>query len=142
MGRVVTHINLVNLVDRINAARGIIPEAAVRRMALDALVDTGAVNLALPADVVSVLGLHPIDRRTVRLADGSLREVPRVGGLLIEILGRTLECDALVLPEGTTPLIGQIPLEGLDLIVDPVSREVRVNPASPDAPILDLLRAS
>jgi hypothetical protein len=39
------------------------------------------------------------------------------------------------------PLIGQI-LEGLDLVVDPKSREVTVNPASPDMPLLDLLRAS
>ena len=31
---------------------------------------------------------------------------------------------------------------GLDLVVDPKSREVRVNPASPDAPLLDILAAS
>ena len=37
------------------------------------------------------------------------------------------------------PLIGQIPLEELDLIVDPKSRELLVNRASPDAPLLDLL---
>jgi hypothetical protein len=38
--------------------------------------------------------------------------------------------------------IGQIPLEELDLLVDPKSRELRVNPASPDAPLLDLLSAA
>jgi hypothetical protein len=43
---------------------------------------------------------------------------------------------------GTTALIGQIPLEALDLIVDPKSREVRVNPESPDAPLLEILLAS
>lgn len=46
-----------------------------------------------------------------------------------------MTCDALVLPAGATALIGQIPLEGLDLIVDPKSREVRVNPLSPDMPL-------
>lgn len=35
---------------------------------------------------------------------------------------------------GTTPLVGQIPLEGLDLIVDPKLQEVRPNPESPDEP--------
>ena len=40
------------------------------------------------------------------------------------------------------PLIGQIPLEELDLLVDPKSRQLRVNPASPDAPLLDLLSAA
>jgi hypothetical protein len=36
-------------------------------------------------------------------------------------------------------LIGQIPLEELDLVVDPKSRELSVNPASPDMPLLDLM---
>jgi hypothetical protein len=40
------------------------------------------------------------------------------------------------------PLIGQIPLEALDLIVDPKSRDLAVNPASPDTPLLDCLLAS
>ncbi|MBI4703536.1 MAG: hypothetical protein HY744_20690, partial [Deltaproteobacteria bacterium] len=59
----------------------------------------------------------------------------------LEILGRETTCDALVLPEGATALVGQIPLEALDLVVDPKSREVTVNPASPDAPLFELLRA-
>jgi hypothetical protein len=37
---------------------------------------------------------------------------------------------------------GQIPLERLDLIVDPKSRALRVNPASPDAPRIDAMRAA
>jgi len=50
-----------------------------------------------------------------------------------------MTCDALVMPTGTTPLIGQLQLEALDLIVDSKSRDVMVNPASPDMPMLDLL---
>jgi hypothetical protein len=42
---------------------------------------------------------------------------------------------------GTTPLIGQIPLEALDLVVDPRTRDVAVNPASPDMPMMDMLAA-
>ena len=142
MGRVMTRVKLTNFVDRCNAANGLISPDAVRRLEIEALVDTGAVRLALPEDVTTALGLLEIDRRTVRLADGSLRELAVAAGLTIEILGRELECDALVLPAGATPLIGQIPLEGLDLVVDPRSREVTVNPASPEAPIIDLLAAS
>ena len=56
--------------------------------------------------------------------------------------GRDTVINALVEAAGTTPLIGQIPLEELDLLVDPKSRELRVNPASPDAPLLDLLSAA
>jgi hypothetical protein len=50
-------------------------------------------------------------------------------------------CDALVAPAGSTVLIGQLQLERLDLIVDPGSREVRVNPAHPDG-LLHAMRAA
>ena len=72
------------------------------------------------------------------MADGRLHELDWVTGIEIEILGREATCDAMVLPAGTPALIGQVPLELLDLVVDPRSREVRVNPESPDAPIFEL----
>jgi len=46
------------------------------------------------------------------------------------------------MPARSTPLIGQIQLEALDLLVDAKSRQATVNPASPDVPLLDLLHAS
>ena len=49
--------------------------------------------------------------------------------------------DALAEAAGTPPLVGQIPLEALDLVVAPRSRDVHVNPASPDVSLLDLLAA-
>lgn len=135
-------IKLFNSVDQGNASRGTIRPEQIRTLEIEALVDTGAVSLALPADVVSTLGLREIDRRMFKLADGTLREFPIVSELYIEILGRGMACDALVVPAGNQALIGQIPLEGLDLVVDPRSRDVTVNPASPDVPIFDLMRAS
>jgi len=139
MGKVMTRIKLTNSVDAGNARNGALPLERVRTLCLDALVDTGATLLALPEDAVDRLGLRQLDWRKVRLADGGVREVALVGDLQIEILGRTMTCDALVIPMGATPLIGQIQLEALDLIVDAKSREARVNPASPDIPTLDLL---
>jgi len=137
-----TKLKLTNLVDAINAVHGLRRPDQVRRLELDALVDTGATMLAIPADAARELGLEELSRRSVKLADGTIRELSMVGGLRIEILGREMTCDALVTPEGSTALIGQIPLEGLDLVVDPRSREATVNPLSPDQPLLDLLRAS
>jgi predicted aspartyl protease len=62
--------------------------------------------------------------------------------LRIEILGRDMVCEALVEAEGTTPLIGQIPLEALDLVVNPKTGDLMPDPESPDAPLLDLLRVA
>jgi clan AA aspartic protease len=109
---------------------------------VQALVDTGATMLVLPADVVAKLGLFPDGYRKVRYADGRIRELPWVSSIRIVILGRETVTNALVEDAGTTPLVGQIPLEELDLIVDPKSRELRVNPDSPDAPLLDSLSAA
>ena len=79
-----------------------------------------------------------VRRVDARLAHECIRVVPIVADLEIEILGREMTCDALVMPAGSTPLIGKIPLERLDLVVNPKSGELNVNPASPDVPRLDL----
>lgn len=135
------NIKLTNETDREMVARGVLAAEAVRSETITALVDTGATTLALPADVVDRLGLARQGGRLIRYADGRREEIPWVS-VRLEILGRETVCEALVLPVGTTPLIGQVPLETLDLIVDPKSRELRVNPASPDLPLLDLLRVA
>ena len=85
--------------------------------------------LALPEDVAAKLAAPSLGKR-------------RVGNLRLEILGREMTTDALILPAGATALIGQIPLEALDLLVDPKSGELRVNPESPDMPLLDLMRVA
>jgi len=142
MGRVMQVIKLVNSVDQANAAAGSLAAAEIRSLEIEALVDTGATMLVLPADVVQRLGVRVEGHRKVRYADGRVRSVPWVSGVKIVILGRETVVTALVEGPGTTPLIGQIPLEELDLLVDPKSRELRVNPASPDAPLMDLLTAA
>ena len=135
-------ITLTNSYDEEDVTRGHRKTADVRSTEIEALVDTGATMMVLPADAVSRLGLLPAGYRKVRYADGRVAEVPWVSGIRITILGRDTVINALVEAVGTTPLLGQIPLEELDLLVDPKSRELRVNPASPDAPLLDLLSAA
>lgn len=137
-----TKLTMWNNTDLDMAAQGLIPREAVRSVELEALVDTGATMLMIPQEAADVLGLPTIDRLPVTLADSSVRSLAVAGSLKIAILSRGMVCDALVAPAGATALIGQLQLERLDLIVDPKSREVRVNPASPDAPLLDAMRAA
>ena len=135
-------IKLTNSYDEEAVNRGHLTSDRIRTTIVDALVDTGATMMVLPADAVAALGLLPAGYRRVRYADGRTAEVPWVSGVGITILGRQTVTNALVEAAGTTALIGQIPLEELDLLVDPKSRELRVNPASPEAPLLDLLAAA
>jgi clan AA aspartic protease len=135
-------IKLTNSYDEDRVKSGECRPEQVRTIEIEALVDTGATMLVLPADVVACLGMKEQGRRKVAYANGQEEEVPWIGGVRLKLLGREMVASALVVPAGTTALIGQIPLAELDLVVDPKSRELRVNPASPDMPRLDILLAA
>jgi clan AA aspartic protease len=135
-------IKLTNDYDFTASQAGTLAPERVRTLEIEALVDTGATMLMLPADVVDRLGVPVRGHRRVRYADDRVEEIAWVGGINIEIRGRDAIVSALVGPPGSTALIGQIPLEEMDFVVDPKSRELRPNPRSPDAPILDLLGAA
>jgi clan AA aspartic protease len=142
MGMVMTKVTLWNNTDLDMAERGLIRPEDVRTAEIEALVDTGATQMVIPIDVCLTLGLRPGRTVPVRLADGTDREMTYYTSLHLSILGRDMSCDTLASPEGTTPLIGQIPLEALDLVVDPRSQELRTNPAHPDGPLMYALRAA
>jgi clan AA aspartic protease len=141
MGLVMTKVTLTNFSDLDRAKRGEIPVDQVRSVEIEALVDTGAINLAIPEEVAERLGASIQRTRRVRFGDGRSREVYDVGPLDIELLGRGMTGDAIVLPRGTTPLLGALPLEYLDLVVVPSTGEVITNPAHPNGAIIPMLRA-
>jgi clan AA aspartic protease len=142
MGKVMTRIKVSNATDLELVGRGLMAAGDVRSIEIEALVDTGATMLALPEDVAAKLAAPSLGKRKARDARGIVIELEWIGNLRLEILGREMTTDALILPAGATALIGQIPLEALDLLVDPKSRELRVNPESPDMPLLDLMRVA
>jgi clan AA aspartic protease len=132
-------LELTNDFDACKALEGLISPDRVRSIEIEALVDTGATLPPLPRDVIEHLGLPVRGTRRVKDALGVEHDVAWVGGLRLEILSREMMCEALVLPKGAKPLIGQIVMESLDLEVDPKNRDLIVNPASPDMPLLDLM---
>lgn len=135
------NVKLANFVDLEKSVDGTISVADVRAMEVDAMVDTGATTLVITEAVAKALGVREIRRTRVRYADGRVGAVSVVGPIYLEVLGRSMAADAVVEPSAQTVLLGQIPLEELDLVVDPKSREVRVNPMSPDMSLLDLMQA-
>lgn len=95
---------------------------------MDALADTGAVHMCIPRHMQ--LRLDEVDAKEVTLADGSRTLVPYVGPIELRYGNRIGFTGALVM--GETPLLGAIPMEDMDLVVVPKTREVIVNPLSPD----------
>ena len=138
MGEVRARLVLENQRDRVLAEAGHVDTALVRHMELDALVDTGAVMTLLPQDVVDALGL-PLDGTIiVTLANEEKIELPRARLLSLALGDRQMDTDCLVGPPGCEPLLGQLVLERLDLIIDPVKRVVSPRPESPFLPSLKL----
>ena len=97
-----------------------------------ALVDTGATMLCIPEQVAIQLDLDLEATREVTVADGSRSSVPYVGPIRLTFGNRFCYVGALVL--GDEVLMGAVPLEDLDLVVDPSRGEVTVDPASPNVP--------
>lgn len=97
-----------------------------------ALADTGAVHLRIPEHVAIQLGLPEREQREVTLADGSKRLVPYVGPVEVRFANRRCFVGAMIM--GDEVLLGAIPMEDMDLVIRPLTREVLVNPLSPNVP--------
>ena len=130
MGKVVEKVKLTSLFE---------PEKSVE---VKAVIDTGATMLVLPQDVIEELGLRKIGERRVRYANNQIQIKPVYRGVILELKGRDGIFDVLGEVEGSEPLVGQIVLEALDLIVDPITKTVIPNPRSPDMPMTEILMAT
>lgn len=102
----------------------------IKPVQVEALVDSGALHLCIPAHVQIQLKLEEIDKKEVTLADGTKKEVPYVGPIEIRFENRVGFAGALVM--GDQPLLGSIPMEDMDLVIISATRTLEVNPESPN----------
>jgi len=123
MGNVFAEITVKNVKDMGLAQDGYINENNVRSVALNAIVDTGATTLVINEEIFKQLGLSIVKTRNINLAGGGKIECKVTDPVHIEWKDRFAVVNAVVLPGGK-PLLGVIPLEFMDLMVDPVNREL------------------
>ena len=107
-------------------------QTALSSITVQALADTGALMLCIPEHIALQLRLETESIREVSVADGRSMNVPYVGPIKVSFGDRFCYVGALVL--GDEVLLGAVPMEDMDLIVNPSRREVTVNPASPNIP--------
>ena len=136
MGEIIVDIHIENLHDRGLSQGGHLPEDEIRSTTVPAVADTGAVMLALPQDVVDLLGLQPVRTINTTFADGRRGELDVAGPLSVRIGDREMPTDCIVLPVGAEALVGQVVMEQLDLIADCVAQTLGPRPESPDRPML------
>jgi clan AA aspartic protease len=119
MGLVQTEIVLKNVKDKMKAEEGLISESQVRQVTVNSLVDTGAWTLVINEAVREKLGLDIVGNETATLADGSREEYDLAGPVEVRWKNRRTTCEALVLPAADDILLGAIPLEAMDLTINP-----------------------
>jgi predicted aspartyl protease len=139
MGRVTVAATIESTEDLYRVQRGEMAADQVRRIEIpDALVDTGATALSLPRRFVAALGLLPQKSRRVVTTSG-IREVSVFGAVRLGVGGRDCTCDVVEIADECPVLIGQVPLELMDWVVDPGRRQLIGNPAHGGEQLLELL---
>ena len=134
MGEVRVHVKLSNGMDLGMFRRGLITQEQVRSANLEAVVDTGAVRLCMPIDMMEKLGLQVVRRINVQMTGDQTQSVEMTEGVDVEILDRLVTEAFLVL--GSEVLIGQTALEATDLLVDCNRQQVIPNPAHPNSAVI------
>ena len=138
MSLVYADIELINADDLALVRRGHLKAGDVRKIKVTSLVDSGAYMLAVNEDVKNQLDLPVIDQQFAELADGSQIEVDVVGPVEVRFENRRVTADAMVLPGTGEILLGCIPMEGMDVVIDPKQQKLLVNPKTPYKPKLSL----
>lgn len=139
MGKVLVTAKVENLLDLYEVSQGRMKPEAVRRVEVsDALVDTGATHLCLPRRFVEQLGLQRYRTRHARTSSGELREFEMYGVVRLTIQGRDCTTEVAALSDDCPALIGQIPLELLDWVVDPIGQRLIGNPAHGGEHMIDM----
>lgn len=129
MGRVTTQATIENLKDVWAVEQGLrLPGQARSITVPDALVDTGATLLSLPTRLIQQLGLAKTFAKRVTSSAG-VGEAFLYEAVRLTIQGRTCTMDVMEVPDTVPVLIGQLPLEHLDFVVDLRSRTLIGNPA-------------
>ena len=128
MGRVLVEVKLENLGQLYLADGGYLAEDQVNTVLVEnALVDTGATGFSAPRSVIDALALKPTRTRPTRTAAGPAI-VQMFEAVRLTIQGRDCIVDVAEIPPDCPVLIGQIPLEQLDLVVDSVQHRLIGNP--------------
>jgi clan AA aspartic protease len=122
MGLVYEEITLKNAVDVGTCARGLIKENEIRQITVQALVDTGASTLVINEEIREKLGLRIIGKRYATLANSKQEVCKKTDAVEIIWKDRSSTIPALVVPGNGKVLLGAIPLEDMDLIVDPAKQ--------------------
>jgi clan AA aspartic protease len=128
MGKVVVKIKVANWSD-IELLALSQTTRPPRFVEIEALVDTGAAGLYLKSSVIGQLGLRQIGERTALTMPNRCETRRLFAPVELEIQGRNTQYQVTELPDELPNIVGQLPLESLDWVIDINGRKLIGNPA-------------
>ncbi|MBC6421074.1 MAG: retroviral-like aspartic protease family protein [Hormoscilla sp. SP5CHS1] len=131
MGLVYAEIELIRGADIVLFQEGQLPADQIRRLKVNALVDSGAYMLAINQQIKTQLDLRKVGEQVAELADGTQTRLEIVGPVDVQFENRSTTVRAMVLPGDSEVLLGSIPMEDMDVLIDPKQQKLIVNPESP-----------
>ncbi|MDR0457155.1 MAG: retroviral-like aspartic protease family protein [Treponema sp.] len=123
MGLVHAEITLKNAIDAGACRRGLVKEPEIRQTTVEAVVDTGAMTLVINEQLRRQLGLGVLGTKQATLANNAKEAVQVAEAVEVHWKNRSMTCEPWVVGSGRI-LLGAIPLENMDLIVDPAGQEL------------------
>ncbi|QDT37363.1 retropepsin-like aspartic protease [Stratiformator vulcanicus] len=128
IGRVVVPAIFENLDDLLSVRHGTMDEQDIRRMKIsEALVDTGASRISVPIEFIERLGLKRHKEVSLRTANG-WRKTGMYELVKVSVFDRETFSEVIELPSGSPVLIGQLPLQSMDWVIDMKNECLRGNP--------------
>jgi len=131
MGLTYAEITLASGTDYGLYKSGRLPEEKVKKLTVKALVDSGAFMLVINEAIKRQLDLSVYERRETILADGTIVECDIVGPVDVFFKTRATTCRAIVFPGDCEVLLGAIPLEDMDVLIDLKNNELILPPERP-----------
>jgi clan AA aspartic protease len=131
MGLVYADLEIVNSDDIALAIYGHIEKDKVRKLNVIALVDSGAYMMCVNETIKNQLGLKVITTQVAELANGHKETYEVVGPIEVNFKNRSTSCRAMVLPGDSEVLLGAIPMEDMDVIIDPRTQTLGLPPDRP-----------
>jgi predicted aspartyl protease len=128
MGKIIVKIKVANLIHERMAQQGVISPEQVRSVETEALVDTGATFLCLRKSLIDELQLTPVRQKLAKTSNGPvMRTIYSTATVYFE--DRFAHVDVSEIGEDCPNLLGQIPLQIMDWVVDTKNEKLIGNPA-------------
>ena len=132
MGITYADIELIRAADLILVQEGYLSADQIHQVQVSALVDSSASMLTIPRSLARLLNLQKMDEVQTELANGEVMQAEVVGPIEVRFANRRASVDAVVIEAETEVLLGAIPMQGMDVMIDSKREQLIVTPDSPN----------